>query len=74
MTNWENLEKFEKRKIYEENYCNELNFFIFIRDQEIFKEYVEEVIKNKFEKQLIDYYMLNDIENLKKFAIFENIN
>ena len=38
--------------------CHELNFFIFKKDHEFFKQVVREVIENKLEKTFIDNYML----------------
>ena len=48
--------------------CHEFNIFLYFKDKEFFEDVVKPLLNNKKEKKLIDYYLLNDIDNLNKFA------
>ena len=61
------MEPMEKLKKYNEFTCNELNLFLKIKDEEFFQDVVLPHLKCKKEKQLIDYYLLDDDVNLKRF-------
>lgn len=71
---WSQFSSDKKDKEYEENYCNELNLFLYLRDKLFFDAVVIEAIKNKEEKNLIDYFLLNDAINLKKYCTITSIN
>ncbi|CAI2372903.1 unnamed protein product [Moneuplotes crassus] len=75
--NWNNLDDELKNKKYSMNMCNELNFFLYFKDKEYFEEVVKPSIAAKIEKSLIDYFLLEDYENVtrhKYVSAYDNLN
>jgi len=59
------LEK-QKEKI-SQYFSNEFNFYIFMKFPKIFEELILPIIRLKIDRNFIDYFLLNDEENIKKF-------
>ena len=64
---WKGLSFEEKQKKYDEFAGHELNLFIYFKDLPFFISAVQPFIKNKLEKSLIDYFLLNDSHQLSLF-------
>ena len=73
ITEWFNLSDMEKLKKYDKYACHELNLLLYLKDREFFDGVVSGFLMNKVEKQLIDYYLLNDIPSLQAYCSIENI-
>lgn len=58
LTKWPQLTTEEKREKYSEFSCHELNFFIYKKDPEFFRDVVEPYITNKQHKTFLDYWLL----------------
>ena len=56
----------QKRKLYSEHACHELNFFLLKKDRPFFDEVVVQHLQNKRDKTFIDRWLLN--ENLDNFT------
>eukprot|EP01084_Bolivina_argentea_P160823 280020_1 len=66
-----------KLKHYDEYFCHELNLFLFIKDKPFFQKVVRPLITSKLRKDLIDYFLLNDIENVENYTethLFNKLN
>ncbi|CAK4624667.1 hypothetical protein AeNC1_003175 [Aphanomyces euteiches] len=64
---WPTLDQKAKEMIYSEDVSNELNIFIYKRDRPFFDAVVEPHIKNKFSKDFVDWYLLNDTQVLQSY-------
>jgi hypothetical protein len=73
ITRWKSLSFEEKQKKYDEFAGHELNLFIFFKDPTFFATAVEPFIKNKLEKSLIDYFLLNDATQIVSFLLPQSI-
>ena len=62
---WEDKPAKEKRKLYSEFACHELNFFLLKKDPEFFDDVVEPHLKHKRDKTFLDLWLLN--EDLPQF-------
>ena len=60
-----NEEEFLKR--YNEVCGHEVNLFLYFKYPNLFNKYVKDIIKYKFEKTFIDYFLLDDIETLLQY-------
>ncbi len=58
----------DKLKKYDKFASHELNLFVYFKDMEFFEGVVRIFIKNKKEKSIVDYYLLNDTVALEKFC------
>lgn len=54
-------------KKYEKFASHELHLFVYFKDEEFFDLVVKSHIKNKFEKDLIDYFLLDDKQKVKEY-------
>ena len=54
--------------IFSNYFSHELNIFLYFKYPEIFKKYCYPILKYKYEKTFIDFYLINDIENMIKFC------
>ena len=62
---------------YDEYFCHELNLFLFIKDKEFFNKIAKPLIASKLKKDMMDYFFLNDTENLKQYTqqhLFNKLN
>lgn len=57
-----------KLEKYNKNSCHELNIFLYFKDYTFFEEVVRPFIRNKIEKRFVDYFLLNDKDNLNVYA------
>ena len=60
-----NEEKFLEK--YNEVCGHEINLFLYFKYPKIFEKYVKNLLKYKFEKTFIDYFLLNDTETLLQY-------
>jgi len=68
LVRWNTLPTSKKINLFSQNYCHELNLFIYKKDKEFFEKIVKPFIENKMEKTFIDYYLLRDSKQLHKYA------
>ena len=73
LINFENLNLKEKLEKISEYFSHELNIFIYFKFPNIFNEFIYPIIKYKYEKTFIDYFLLNDKSNLIKYQQPENL-
>ena len=72
--NWFNFSTSEKLHYFNEYYCNELNLFLYIKDRDFFTTYAKNIIQDKIEKTLLDYYLLEEYAELEKYYQLINIS
>ena len=60
-----NEEEFIKK--YNEVCGHEINLFLYFKYPKIFNKYIKDIIKYKFEKTFIDYFLLDDYETLLQY-------
>ena len=58
--NWLDYAEEEKRRLYSEHACHELNFFIFKKDKSFFESVVRKHLQNKREKTFLDQWLLGE--------------
>lgn len=68
---WDKLTFDEKNKYYDEFASNELNLFIFFKDQDYFENVIYPYLQNKLSRNLFDKFLLN--EPTKDIFSFESI-
>ena len=61
----------EQLKKFSKYYSHEMNVFLYFKYPSLFHKYVHPVIKFKFEKTFIDYFLLNDNNNILKLFSFK---
>ena len=59
---------------YNEVCGHEVNLFLYFKYHELFEKYVKNIIKYKFEKTFIDYFLLDDYETLLEYLSPYKIN
>ena len=59
---------------YNEICGHEVNLFLYFKYPELFEKYVKNIIKYKFEKTFIDYFLLDDYETLLEYLSPYKIN
>lgn len=64
---WHNLKPMEKLKKYDKFASHELNLFLFNKDKEFFNDVIRPLLENKKEKQIVDYFLLGQVEKCEKF-------
>lgn len=57
---WPQLDAAEKRRLYAENACHELHFFLHRKDPQFFAQVVRPYLANKMDKTFLDHYLLDD--------------
>ncbi|MEL7497789.1 MAG: hypothetical protein AAFN77_09280 [Planctomycetota bacterium] len=57
---WNNKTDEEKHSLYSEYVCHELNYFIFKKDTQFFKDVVRPHLENKRVKTFMDHYLLGE--------------
>eukprot|EP01022_Parablepharisma_sp_SALTPOND_P019171 TRINITY_DN3242_c0_g1_i1.p1 TRINITY_DN3242_c0_g1~~TRINITY_DN3242_c0_g1_i1.p1 ORF type:complete len:1469 (-),score=192.25 TRINITY_DN3242_c0_g1_i1:4794-9200(-) len=65
---WNILTDEDKDKFISANFCHELNLFLFKKDPAYFTKVIQPYLNNKMEKKLIDFYLLDEVENVGEFA------
>lgn len=58
LTRWNHLKEEEKSRVYSELACHELHLFLYRKDRDFFDRVVASYLDDKFEKQLVDRYLL----------------
>ena len=58
VTDWPALDELEKRELYSEHACHELNFFLSQKDPEFFDSVVQPYLTNKKDKTFLDQYLI----------------
>ena len=66
--NFDNLNLKEKIDKISEYFSHEVNTCLFFHDNDFFNQFIYPIIKYKSEKSFIDYFLLKDTENIKKFT------
>ena len=74
LSEWGRLSFEEKNKKYSSHFSHEMNIFAYLKDREYFEKVVRPHIECKMEKQMIDYYLLEDLDKLREFSEIENID
>ena len=59
---------------YNEICGHEVNLFSYFKHPKIFNKYIKNIIKYKFEKAFIDYFLLDDYETLLQYLTPLKIN
>jgi hypothetical protein len=57
--------------------CHELNLFIYFKDPRYFTSVVRPFIRNKMEKEFVDFWLLEDMEKLEDYTnvdLFHSLN
>ena len=65
-----NEDKFKEEEFlekYNEICGHEVNLFLYFKYPNLFNKYIKDIIKYKFEKTFIDYFLLDDYETLLKY-------
>ena len=65
--NEENLNEEEFLEKYNKVCGHEVNLFLYFKYPKLFNKYIKEIIKYKFEKTFIDYFLLDDYETLLQY-------
>ena len=75
--NFDNLNQKEKLDKVSEYFSHELNIYLYFHYNKFFNEFICPIIKFKSEKTFIDYFLLNDKENINKYVsgdLFNKLN
>lgn len=59
---WNKLSHEEKLEKYNEYNSHEINFFLYMRDKEFFNSVAKQFLLNKFEKKLIDLFLVGEYD------------
>ena len=62
---WDKFNDEQKMNKYEDFMCHELNLFLRFKDEKFFETVAKPLISAKLYKDVIDLYLLNDVEALK---------
>lgn len=73
LLSFDTLNLSQKFKFVSECFCHEVNVYLFFKHPEFFDAYIKPVIKHKSEKTLVDFALLNRIEDLKAFLVTSNL-
>merc|ERR1719397_1047637 len=68
MTVWNKLTLEQRLDFYGKYQCNEINFWLYRKDQDFFKQVVQPLIAGKVQKDCMDYFLLGDVESLKSYT------
>jgi len=58
----------ERLRVFSKSFCHEFNIFLYFKYPDLFKCYVHPVLKYKIEKTFVDFFLLEDKQNLLKFC------
>ncbi len=65
---WHTMNVAEKEQVWSKHVCHELNLFVYFHDDPFFRQRVRACIASKLEKDLIDYFLLEDTAVLRPFV------
>merc|ERR1719336_1869106 len=72
---WESLSMAEKLANWEKFQCNEVHFFLFLKDKEFFNKVCVPAIKSKLQKSFMDQYLLGEnLEAWTKLDLLQTLN
>jgi hypothetical protein len=72
---WHEMSLREKLNFYDRMSCNEVNYFIKMRDEEFFKLVVVPGLQNKIQQTFFDKYLLGmDLSAYKKTSMYSKLN
>ena len=71
---WSGLNDRQKLEKYNEFASHELNLFVYLKDAAFFKIVVAPFIRNKLQKQFLDFFLLGDLKRMLEFSSTERIN
>jgi len=75
LVRWTELSLREKLNFYDEMACNEVNYFIKMRDEEFFKSVIVPGLENKIQKTFFDKYLLGmDLSMYKATSMYAKLN
>jgi hypothetical protein len=63
LLNWPKLKPQEKRTLYSKYFCHELNFFLFKKDPDFFRDVIRPYLANKKDKTFLDRWLLDQDVN-----------
>ena len=63
LTRWNQLKEDEKSRVYSELACHELHLFLYRKDRDFFDRVVSQYLDDKYQKQLVDRYLLGQDVN-----------
>lgn len=67
LKNWGSMDLLAKMNVIDEMFSYELCLFLFKKDKDFFNETLREYIRCKIDKNLVDYYLLEDQAQLKRY-------
>ena len=67
ITKWNTMSIDEKQRKYDEFSSHELNLFLYFKDRAYFEEYIKPFLLNKLEKTFVDFFLLDEREDLLKY-------
>merc|ERR1719320_2062809 len=68
MTVWNKLSPEERLDFYGNYKCNEINLWLYRKDQDFFNTVVAPLIAGKVQKDCMDYFLLGDTDALKGYC------
>ena len=67
LTSWSSLSPRNQLEIYDKYMSHELNIFLYFKDKEFTECVVKPHLRNKNKKQVVDYFILGDIDALSDY-------
>ena len=71
LASWDKLSAEEKLKKYSAYLCHETNLFLYFKDREFFDATIKPFLANKYEKSIIDNWLLENYESIEKYSSVE---
>ncbi len=72
---WLQIDESEKRELYSQHACHELNLFLYRRDPDFFQGVVRPFVAQKIEKQFIDRWLLQEpLDEYMELHRFASLN
>jgi len=68
ITIWNEMTQEQRLDFYGRKKCHELNFLLWRKDNEFFKKTIVPLIRNKVQKDVVDYFLLGDKTELVQFS------
>ena len=64
---WSSLQPREQLEVYDKYMSHELNIFLYFKDKEFTEEVIKPHLRSKNKKQIVDYFILGDVESLSEY-------
>ena len=74
LLNFENLTLPQKLEKLTQYFSHEVNIYLYFHHYDFFIKYIYPIIKYKSEKTFIDYFLINDMDNIKQYSNVQFIN